>query len=313
MLVVWPQVNDCLRRAGARWFVQCVHSIQPLIARKWHGGFSARFTLGYCAMQPQRSFVSPRGWAMLTLVGGATLASPFLRPPHVDVDSSVTESPLAKTRDPSGMVAAVSYLRTADVDTIADSARSPGQHTGNQLPDFDSVESAPSLPAWAAPRSQLDELISQGAAPAWESESQQAKLQPFQPWMNSNSDSASHSFPTPGAQAAQHRIAPPACQASPWDSIEPDREQPRQRPLSGPHFAAGQHWQQAAPSIPELVPQRRTVPVLTNPHTDPPPSSAANLIGARLSQQSAAPPSQISNSRSAVPRRFVFQPGFTQP
>jgi len=45
-------------------------------------------------MQQKYSF-GPRGWAMLTLVGGVTLAAPFLRPARVDVEGLTSKSPMS--------------------------------------------------------------------------------------------------------------------------------------------------------------------------------------------------------------------------
>lgn len=141
-------------------------------------------------MQQTRFSVSPRGWAMLTLVGGATLASPFLRPPQVDVDDVVSESPLAHGSVPSRLVSQEvslgwpSDITTAPAGSLPFDSSSLSPHIAPP-----SASSPAALPAWARTRSPIDQVISQGAAPPWNAPaSSGSSIQPLETWVKPLSD-----------------------------------------------------------------------------------------------------------------------------
>jgi len=131
-------------------------------------------------MQHNRSTLGPRGWAILTLAAGAGLASPFLRPPQVDLAERVSESPMAPTSFPA-------HLATARRER---STRQGVLGASDSLPHGTLPEHGPSgqsptqIPEWATPPSRLDQLISQGAAPPWRHENvvESPKLPPLDPW-----------------------------------------------------------------------------------------------------------------------------------
>ncbi len=141
-------------------------------------------------MQNKKSMLGPRGWAMLTLVGGAALASPFLRPPHVEPEGSVTESPLAFPNAP-GRLASMSLSREKSSREQSDRMAVDVRHLSEipvevtNTPNF----TEPKLPAWATPASPLDQFISQGTAPPWRHElaTEVDRMRTLEPWSNGTS------------------------------------------------------------------------------------------------------------------------------
>ncbi len=116
-------------------------------------------------MNRTHAYVGPRGWAVLTLAGGAALASPFLRPPHLD--SARLESPTSNAASfAGGTVSSNAFdvsLSSAQVLPVrVVSGVLPT--TVSKLDEF--VEtSTPEFPAWVKPPSPLDDLIARGTAP----------------------------------------------------------------------------------------------------------------------------------------------------
>lgn len=135
---------------------------------------------GKRAMQHSRSTLGPRGWAILTLVAGAGLASPFLRPPQVELAEQISESTLGLSSAP-GRLAAVRLA----VDSLPPHAL-PGTSspTSTERGSTNSWGSQSQIPEWAQPTSPIDQLISQGAAPRWDQTavSESPRLAPLQPW-----------------------------------------------------------------------------------------------------------------------------------
>ncbi|MCA9134292.1 MAG: hypothetical protein KDA45_14085, partial [Planctomycetales bacterium] len=132
-------------------------------------------------MQKKDAFVGPRGWAMLILLGGAGLASPFLRPPQLAGDSSPIEPPQS-ARPPANLASfspsgprSGSAAWDSPVSAQAVEPPSGGRQPaaiGRSLPSTASRLDPTALPAWAPTRSPLDDLIAAGAAPApaWQEE-----------------------------------------------------------------------------------------------------------------------------------------------
>lgn len=134
----------------------------------------------------KKSFIGPRGWAVLTLIGGVALASPFLRGPRVDVEGLASESsrspesglsrfaaPESTTKNPANIDSASSDTRLYDFsDFSQEIVPPPGS-------------SPTALPAWAPTRSPIDQLISQGTAPPWQSDKASVStIKPLEPWAN---------------------------------------------------------------------------------------------------------------------------------
>ena len=85
-------------------------------------------------MQQKRSYVGPRGWAMLVLIGGEASASPFLRPPQIEMDANISESPLARKLRPAAQLATVGFSRDMVQDanrTVAPESSSEADRSGS--------------------------------------------------------------------------------------------------------------------------------------------------------------------------------------
>ena len=99
-----------------------------------------------------RLAIGPRGWAVLILLLGAALASPFLRGPEMrSANSYRLASEHSAVSQIIGGNPATAEVRV--VSGILPSTQAP-HASGENMPD------------WARPRSQLDELIAHGVAPA---------------------------------------------------------------------------------------------------------------------------------------------------
>lgn len=232
-------------------------------------------------MQEKQAYVGPRVWAMLILVGGATLASPFLRPPQVDldVDATLTQSPLAHATSPSlGQLASAHNLATYPEPTSQDLTR------GAQ-------PASPPLPSWATPPSPIDGLISQGTAPPWNGDVPQSRIQPLQPWSDGRQPRALPSTNPSNSSAVNDATGLPA---SPWGAPPASA---KLVPIAS--VAAATAWPDQP--LPEL------------PSTPPPASldsrrSAGSLAGATVRTKT-ADTKPTSGDSKPVPQ-FVFQPGF---
>lgn len=156
--------------------------------RSSHGGGTADFKaqptgLSNCAMQKKYS-LGPRGWAVLTLVGGVTLAAPFLRQTPVDIEGFESQSPMSPA---SGLGPFATSRPTAQNpvnigSTFGDAAMVDDADFSQQIVP-PAGTSPTSLPAWAPTRSPIDQLISQGTAPPWQSDTAHVStIKPLEPW-----------------------------------------------------------------------------------------------------------------------------------
>ncbi len=240
-------------------------------------------------MQQKKSYVGPRGWAMLTLVGGTALASPFFLPPDVDVEGSVKQPPASH---------AAGLARLASIELPGtDSSGLARTGSAFDLPDL-SQQILPAagtalteLPAWAPVRSPIDNLISQGTAPAWQSDSAgESTIKPLTPWIN-------------GAGTVQ----PPP---------------PLSPPLSPPAATIARAWPDAS-SLP--VADHRSAhsgsasaPVLGSvlPAATGGQGSVGNLTSTAQTMRASTTPRLRPPERSPTApaqRQFVYQPGFSAP
>ncbi len=245
-------------------------------------------------MQEKKSTVGPRGWAMLTLLGGATLASPFLRPPSVEVDSAITESPLARsTSNPQNSVGQLASARSRTESAAFPTAEELSAFSRQQMEI--AAGSEPSLPSWAAPPSPLDALISQGAAPPWNAEPPQTRIQPLRPWNSSNA--RNDRLPSTQAPLAIETNLTRGVQASPWES--PRGAAPPVPSTIDSSSARGDAWPEK--EIPQL-PMLASAPERSGPTN--------SLTGATLVQNSGNPNPPPSLSASQRRPQYVFQPGY---
>lgn len=137
-------------------------------------------------MQHKKSYVGPRGWALLTLVSGVALASPFFRAPDVEVDGELAAPPGSHT---SGLARLASMeFPSTDAHDPLQGASGRGQYDQSNLAQriLPPASASPTeLPSWAPVRSPIDQLISQGTAPPWQAGSKGAStLKPLTPWVN---------------------------------------------------------------------------------------------------------------------------------
>lgn len=158
------------------------------LTRSSHGGGTADLKaqptgLSNCAMQKKYP-LGPRGWAVLTLVGGATLAVPFLRQPRVDVEEFESKSPMSPASGLGPFAASETTSRnTANIGSaFGDAALYDGADFSQQIvPPAGTSPTA--LPAWAPTHSPIDQLISQGTAPPWQSDAvRPSTIKPLEPW-----------------------------------------------------------------------------------------------------------------------------------
>lgn len=154
-------------------------------------------------MQRKYSF-GPRGWALLTLVGGLLLASPFLRPPQVDVEEFARGSsmPPASGFGPFDTLESTTKKPANIGSASSDSMSVDGTDFSQQIV-LPAGTSPTALPAWAPTHSPLDQLISQGTAPPWQSDSASVStIKPLEPWVNSAGTSQrQHALPSALAHA----------------------------------------------------------------------------------------------------------------
>jgi len=183
-------------------------------------------------MNRTHAFVGPRGWAVLTLAGGAALASPFLRPPQVDSTHFGSPSAIA----PNFTGEAISS--NASATNLPSAHALPGRVVSGILPttvsklDEFADSSPPHLPAWVRPRSPLDDLIARGTAPldsarldsaqAVETPPLQARieLEPLRPWRGNKLPLSGQIEPAEQvlAKVAPQALPPLAHHASPWQT-----------------------------------------------------------------------------------------------
>ncbi len=231
-------------------------------------------------MQNNRSPVGPQGLAMLILVGGAALASPFLRTPQVDLTESITESPLAYPGVPGRLASAQLPYENSDPLPV---------NVTNFTELLDDSSSAgrlgePKLPPWAVPPSPLDHLISKGTAPPWrhEVEHETRKIQPLEAWVG-------------GAQMGRSQVT-----LEGEAGLTANTQPLQSAPLAVPPWPT--------PNLREPM----TAQVVT-------PQAVGSLTGTSLSPPNPASPPQTRSQPASPPAatpparaQFVFQPGFHQ-
>lgn len=247
-------------------------------------------------MQQRKSFVGPRGWAMLTLVGGFTLAAPFFRPPDVDVEGAVKQPPNSHSTG-LARLASMEFQAADPVGPTWDAS----DRSSFGLPDLSRQILAPAssspteLPAWAPVRSPIDQLISQGTAPAWHSGAErESTLKPLRPWINQAGagplQTATSPAPSPATIAARAWPDPgtlpsEADRRSEYSDRRLDHSHSATAASDGNMVAAGDG---AAGSLGNLTSTAQTMRASTTPRLRPP-------------EPSTAPPPR---------RQFVYQPGF---
>lgn len=226
---------------------------------------------------------------MLILVGGATLASPFLRPPQVDldIDETLTQSPLAHAKSPTtgwGQLASAQNRAAPPPATVAI------QPNLSLNPGVD--PQSPTLPSWVAQPSPIDGLISQGTAPPWNGDIHQSRLQPLRPW---GSDGQPRELPSTRPQKSPTVDYASTLPVSPWDT---PRAPAKLVPIASAEPMST--WpDQALPEMPtkSMPPAQHAAP------------SAASLAGATLRATKTKTSTPASESPRSRPQ-FVFQPGF---
>ena len=250
-------------------------------------------------MQHKRTYVGPRGWALLTLVSGVALASPFFRAPDVAVDGGLAPPPVSHT---SGLARLASMeFPSTDAHGPLQGTSGRGQYDPSELAQqiLPPASASPTeLPSWAPVRSPIDQLISQGTAPPWQADSKgESALKPLTPWMN-----------------------------------EAGAGQPRPAALSPPAATAARAWPDAkslpdARSLPSTTPMpavdRRQVHHDLATSASPGNSASAgsgsqgnlvgSLTGTSQTMRAATTPRLRAPEPSTTPparRHFVYQPGF---
>lgn len=319
------------------------HSASNSFNRLSHGSSTAGFTLGSRrahAMHNNKSSVGPRGWAILTLVGGAALASLFLRPPQTQQTNHLNDSAASRPAWPGRLASAqlsgehtakrplevselVSQLDAAPMDAIQ----------GSRLP-------TPQLPAWATPPSPLDHLISQGTAPPWNHAPPTQPLEPVGTWFNGpNSTGKSLSTQSPeregrdvprdvpadvppqatASYAADPRMPPPWPSPQPWGAVAVGSAEV-QPGLGNPNSQSQQVFPPPTRPVTSLAGAARDWPRVSHPSsvTATPTGTQAALqpFGTQaLGESQPIPPTaQTSPAGPAQrPAQFVFQPGYGGP
>lgn len=178
-------------------------------------------------MTENRISLGPKGWAILTLAGGAALASPFLHPP---VARPLHDSPEHNTFAQNG--------RAQDSDWQSDSpSDSEGPDSvvrivSGTLPSTTLASSDAPMPEWARSRSKLDEIMAQGAvdAPINSTLSRNPPTQ-MKTWTSTWQDRPQTETPPMTNIVDTRRASSTARQlpSSPWENVSPDGENSRYR------------------------------------------------------------------------------------
>ena len=218
------------------------------------------------------------------------MASPFMRPAEVDLEGSLAPPPASHTAG-LARLASMEFSSTDSSGVVsATNPRSPYDRYDLAQQIVSPASAAPTeLPAWAPVHSPIDQLISQGTAPPWRSESnRESTLKPLTPWIN---------------------------EAGPG--------RPRPAALSPPPSATARAWPSAS-SLPQAAPaaavDRRQVhsDFATAGDVATAASSAqgglvGSLTGTSQTMRAASTPRLRAPEPSLTPparRHFVFQPGF---
>ena len=259
----------------------------------------------------QRTNVGPRGWAILILMGGAFFASAFSRKGPLSTDTAPPKSP--------HLVANNSDEQSAEIAREQLSAQIAAQLVANELPATPSDPGAQvrSLPQWAKPASELDQLIRQGP-PTASSSPAFGSLAPLETWRdtqptpqasdpNQLSDLAYRESPweisaeaAPNASGTSKQYAGIATEARipEWPSRDPARNWDptpgHQSPEAGLGASSTSRLSPSANSIGSLVGSARRDP-LRNPISPKEPSQNHQ---------------QLPAAKPQAQRRFVYQPGY---
>lgn len=257
-------------------------------------------------MQQKKHHVGPRGWAVLTLVGGAALASPFFQSPTVDSEDAVTQ-PASSHSTGLARLASLEFS-ASDVNGhngIGIQRSSYDQSDLTQQILSPATASPTQLPAWAPVRSPIDQLISQGTAPPWQAHSETVStIKPLTPWTNQT-------------QAGQPRTAafppPTATAGGAWPSVSSLPVADR-RAVGSAAPAGNTATGNTATGEPANVAAigGNIIPVGNSSQG----SSMGSLAGALQTTRSVTTPRlRAPGPSTAAParRQFVYQPGFTAP
>ncbi len=234
------------------------------------------------------ALVGPRGWAALVLAGGATLAAPFLRSPHVpnatkfatdatppdfspDSWPDLYEQQLAPT---AGQATDLSASDWRELSTLQTVSVQPPKVTG-KLPSTRRDPLASVLPSWADRGQRIDHVVDAAARgeplepnpPKVETE-----IQPLRPWVNASksgdetvinaTSSLANSLPTntPDPFSGWSSVAQTAGQNAPHfasqPSIKPFEERPKQWPDQ--KLRIGELPMATRPGISAIVQDNRT-------------------------------------------------------
>lgn len=262
----------------------------------------------------QRTNVGPRGWAILVLMGGAFFASAFSRRGPLTPDASPIKS---------HSTASSNSTRSPEVEREQLNAQIAAQLVANELPStpVDPRAQVRSLPQWAKPASELDQLIRQGP-PNASSSPDFGSLVPLETWRDAQ--------PTPHASHPNQPSAL-AYRESPWDSSgntvveQSDTSNQYAGAANGPHIQA---WPTPDPDRNWNVNHRPQSSGARATGTTQPRSSRGSatsvdsigsLVGSAREQPRQTPlvpqkPSpthqQLPSVKPQDPRRFVYQPGY---
>ncbi len=174
-------------------------------------------------MNRTQAYVGPRGWAVLTLAGGAALASPFLRPAQID-SARLASGPATSE------LAAWSPI-PSELDGFESSSNLlPGRIVSGTLPttvsrlDDWTTSEIPLLPKWVTQQSPLDELISRAKSPAPQPDSYverpTAELQPLRTWRGGRLSDGKAPQDYAASSEQESSLAISSHRDSPWDIAE---------------------------------------------------------------------------------------------
>lgn len=184
------------------------------------------------SIQPRKPRLGPRGWAMLTLAGGAALSSPFLRPAELKVPVGepalryevTSETTLASTPfAASGNAAWPLDPAQRDAQPSQTLHATPRQLGSERLPSTDPTPRQ--WPDWVKPTTRLDRMIAEGAVHApsparqdWEPN--RSSLPARDPWVADGTSPSLHANATAPMQSVASSVAQ---RESNWSMASPFR------------------------------------------------------------------------------------------
>jgi hypothetical protein len=270
-----------------RWLAMHLTIFQPLFARTWHADFRIQPSglNEICAMNRILSF-GPRGWAILTLAGGAALASPFLRPAQLKKQPSGSELNASETAP---------TFRTGLATGVTSGIQDTYQVVSQRLP---SKASAEQLPSWVSKKSRLDDLLSNSLAPN-ELPSTLAvepqRPQELRTWVNDPSQERHSSVPTTAPTIAANRY-------SPWHSTETQAVTVESNRPDEDSRYADTNWHIESPDVRALLRETAVNSKIVR-QKDLQPGA---LVGASLRSSTHGGKPETPELRKP---KFVFQPG----